>query len=238
MTANTLTTRHPEPRSIVVVSAGVGEPSSTRLLADRLAQKTLDRLRAHGVEATVSTVELRTLVGDIGQATLAGFLGGALQAAVERLAAADAVIAASPVYKAGISGLFKSFVDLLDNDLLIAKPVAVTATAGSSRHALVPDEQMRPLFAYLRALVIPTSLFAAPEDWADRALGERITRAATELAALVAVDVTQSVTTGAWHGYRHEFAGNARPSGATAGRGAVELDSDLMRLAAGGPLRP
>src|SRR6266700_7804592 len=87
---------------------------------------------------------------------------------------ADAVIAAAPVYKAGISGLFKSFVDVLDNDLLIAKPVVLAAAAGSSRHALVVDEQMRSLFAYMRALTLPTSVFAAPEDWGAAELGERV----------------------------------------------------------------
>ena len=55
----------------------------------------------------------------------------------------------------------KSFVDGLDNDLLIAKLVVLAATAGSSRHALVVDEQMRSLFAYMRALTLPTSVFAA-----------------------------------------------------------------------------
>jgi FMN reductase len=49
---------------------------------------------------------------------------------------------------------------------------------------------MRPLFAYLRAVVAPTAVFAAPEDWAggdgtSRALAERIGRAAGELAGLV-----------------------------------------------------
>ncbi|MEU4342069.1 CE1759 family FMN reductase [Nocardia sp. NPDC023852] len=178
------------PRTIVIVSAGVSEPSSTRLLADRLAQKTLELLHTRSIDATVRTVDLRTLVADIGQATVLGIRSENLRAAIEGLTTADAVIAATPVYKAGISGLFKSFIDVLDDDLLIAKPVALAATAGINRHSLVPDEQMRPLFAYLRALVTPTCLFAAPEDWADRALSERIARAATEFAAIVASGVS------------------------------------------------
>ena len=81
--------------------------------------------------------------------------------------------------------------DLLDNDLLIAKPVLLAATAGSSRHALVADEQMRPLFAYMRALTLPTSVFAAPEDWGTPELGDRIRRSATELEALVQAGIEQ-----------------------------------------------
>ncbi|WP_194819850.1 CE1759 family FMN reductase [Nocardia sp. XZ_19_385] len=225
------------PRSIVIVSAGVSEPSSTRLLADRLAQKTLELLTARGVEATVGTVDLRALVADIGQATLAGFPSDNLRAAFERLAAADAVIAATPVYKAGISGLFKSFIDVLDDDLLIAKPVALAATAGSERHSLVPDEQMRPLFAYLRALVTPTSLFATPQDWADRALSDRIARTATELAALVASGVSATIAGETWHNHRHEFATTAPRSANTSALDHVDLESDLMRLATGGHSR-
>lgn len=230
-------------RSLVVISAGMGDPSSSKLLADRLAQKTLDLLRARGVEARVATIELRDLVEEIGRATVSGFVGEGLRPAVERLAAADAVLAATPVYKAGVSGLFKSFVDLLDKDLLIAQPVAVTATAGSARHALVPDEQMRPLFAFMRALVIPTALFAAPEDWADPALAIRIERAATELAALIDSGVAATIADGSWTSYQHDFVSAARPAGADvqatvsadtdAEFSGIDLDSDLMRLATG-----
>ncbi|MEW2487051.1 CE1759 family FMN reductase [Streptomyces sp. NPDC048411] len=156
---------HDEPLRLVVVSAGVSEPSSSRLLADWAAQKALDLLRESGESATASAIELGPLAADTAQAIVSGFPGERLQAAFERLAAADAVIATTPVYKAGISGLFKSFADMLDNDLLIAKPVILAATAGTSRHAMVVDEQLRPLFAFLRALPVPTSLFAAPEDW-------------------------------------------------------------------------
>ena len=111
--------------------------------------------------------------------TVAGFPNAALQAAIDRLAAADAIIAATPVYKAGISGLFKSFVDVLDDDLIVAKPVLLAATGGTPRHALVIDDQMRPLFAYLRGLTLPTSVYAAPEDWGTTGLGTRIERAAS-----------------------------------------------------------
>jgi len=145
---------------------------------------------------------------------------------------ADAVIAAAPVYKAGISGLFKSFVDVLDNDLLIAKPVVLAATAGSSRHALVVDEQMRSLFAYMRALTLPTAVFAAPEDWGAAELGERVRRAATELAVVIQGQIEQGMAERASSGYRHAFAGNATRAERSAAE--VDFDSPLVRPAAGG----
>jgi FMN reductase len=220
------------PRSLAVISAGTSDPSSTRLLADRITRASLDVLRELGAPATVSIIELAPLAVDIARATVTGIPAGELQDAVERLANADAIIASTPVYKAGISGLFKSFVDVLDNDLVIAKPVLLAATAGSSRHALVADEQMRPLFAYMRALTLPTSVFAAPEGWGSSELGDRIRRAAAELAVLVSSQVEQQIANRAWSGYQHQFAGNA--SRAERAAADIDLDSPLMRLAAGG----
>jgi FMN reductase len=219
-------------KRLTVVSAGTSEPSSTRLLADRLAQRTVDLLRDMGHPALVRVVELAPLAVDIARAAVNGPVSDELQAAIEKLAEADAIIASTPVYKAGISGLFKSFVDLLDDDLLIAKPVLLAASAGSSRHALVVDQQLRPLFAYMRALTLPTSVFAAPEDWGDAELGERIRRSATELAVILESPIEQRVADCAWAGYQHQFAGNASRAEHTAAD--IDFDSPLMRLAAGG----
>jgi FMN reductase len=225
-----------EPVGLVVVSAGVSDPSSTRLLADRITQTSLDLLRGAGTPASATVVELGPLAVDIARATVSGFPGEQLKAAIERVAAADALIASTPVYKAGISGLFKSFVDVFDDDLLVAKPVLLAATAGSSRHALVIDEQMRPLFAYLRALTLPTSVFAAPEDWASTDLGARIERAATELSVMIRAGVEHQIADRAWSGYQHQFGGNSTRAARTTAD--VDFDSPLMRLAAGGTTPP
>jgi FMN reductase len=225
-----------EAKRLVIVSAGTGNPSSTRQLTDRIAQKSLDLLAQAGTPATASVIDLGPLAVDIARAAVAGFAGAEVQAAIDRLAAADAIIAATPVYKAGISGLFKSFVDVLDNDLIVAKPVLLAATGGTPRHALVIDSQMRPLFAYMRALTLPTSVYAAPEDWGASGLGARIERAATELAVIVRAGVEQHVADDAWSSYQHQFAGNAGRADRTAAD--VDFDSPLMRLAAGGGQAP
>jgi len=117
------------------------------MLADRIARSSIERLRELELEATVTVVEVAPLAADVACASLTGVPSAELQGVIEQIAAADAVIAAAPVYKAGISGLFKSLVDVLDNDLLIAKPAVLAATAVSSRHALVVDDPMRLLFA-------------------------------------------------------------------------------------------
>ena len=144
----------------------------------------------------------------------------------------SAIIASTPVYKAGISGLFKSFVDLIDNDLLVAKPIILAATGGTARHAMVPDDHLRPLFAFLRAIPLPTSLYAAPEDWGSPELGQRITRAANELTMLLLSGAPRQIADDNWSGYQHQFAGNAPRSERSVDD--VDFTTDLMRLATGG----
>jgi FMN reductase len=217
---------------LVIVSAGTSQPSTTRMLADRIAAASVEVLREMEVTATTGAIEVAPLAVDVARASVTGVPSAELQDAIDQIAAADAVIASAPVYKAGISGLFKSFVDVLDNDLLIAKPVVLAATAGSSRHALVVDEQMRSLFAYMRALTLPTAVFAAPEDWGAAELGERVRRAGTELAVVLKGQIEKGIADRGWSGYRHEFAGNASRAEQTAAD--TDFDSPLMRLAAGG----
>jgi FMN reductase len=214
--------------SLVVVSAGASDPSSTAMLADRLAARTVAAAEARGAEVAVTTIELRTMASEIATALVSQNLGPKLTAAVEALGAADGLIVATPIYKAGVSGLFKGFFDVLDNDLLIAKPVALAATAGTARHALVVDEAMRSLFAYMRTLTIPTSVFAATEDWAGGDLDKRLDRAATELAILLESAFAKRVKDESWGAYQHEY-------GSAGGTELeIDFDSDLMRLAAGG----
>jgi FMN reductase len=173
-------------RRIAVITAGMSTPSSTRLLADRLAAAAGTALRSRGIAAEVDVIELRPLARALADAIVTGFPAGDLRAAVATVTAADAVIAVTPVFTASYSGLFKTFVDVLDPDALAGKPVLLAATAGTARHSLVIEHAMRPLFSYLRALTVPTGVFAGPEDWGEGSLADRIERAAGELADLVA----------------------------------------------------
>ena len=170
--------------TLAVVSAGLGRPSSTRLLADRLAAATAEALRG---DTAVETIELRDHAHAMVDATLTGFPSGAFRAAVETVTGADGLIAVTPVFNASYTGLFKTFFDVLDRDALEGKPVLHGATGGTARHSLAIDYAMRPLFAYLRTSVVPTAVYAASEDWgsADTALPDRVARAGAELAALM-----------------------------------------------------
>ncbi|HUD39198.1 MAG TPA: CE1759 family FMN reductase [Streptosporangiaceae bacterium] len=220
--------------SIAVISAGTSDPSSTRMLADRTAERVAALAARHGNTATASVIELRELASDVSTALVTQLITPKLGQAITTLRDADAIIAATPVYKAGPSGLFTSFIDVLDNDLLIGKPVVLAATAGTARHALVADDQLRPLFAYLRTMTVPTSLFAAPDDWIDPALGKRIDRAALELVLLMESGFAAKIKDESWSSYQHEY-GSAGTMLLNDGELSIDLDTDLMRLATGCP---
>ncbi|MDN4162093.1 FMN reductase [Nocardioides abyssi] len=167
--------------SVVVVSAGLSNPSTTRLLADRLAAATTQALE----EVDVTVVELRDVAHELTDHLLTGFPGPGLADAIDTVRSADGLVVVTPVFSASYSGLFKTFFDVLEPGTLDGVPVLVAATAGTARHSLVLEHALRPLFAYLRAVVVPTGVFAATEDFASPDLEQRIGRAAGELAALV-----------------------------------------------------
>jgi FMN reductase len=174
-------------RTLAVVSAGLRQPSSTRLLADKLAAATAGHLPA-GTEVII--IELRGLAHDIINALLTGFPAPALREAIGQVVRADALIAVTPLFSGSYNGLFKSFFDVLDPGALAGKPVLIAATGGTARHSLALEHAIRPLFSYLRAVTIPTAVFAATGDWGTAGgsadgLTARIDRAGAELAALV-----------------------------------------------------
>jgi FMN reductase len=156
------------PLTLAVVSAGLSQPSSTRLLADRLAQAAARRIGSADAghrDVEIRDLELRDLANDIAHALVTGFPGARLREAVEAMTGADGLIAVTPIFNASYSGLFKSFFDLVDNTALTGIPTLIAATGGSTRHSLALDHALRPLFAYLHADTVPTAVYAASEDW-------------------------------------------------------------------------
>ncbi|BCJ57116.1 FMN reductase [Micromonospora endophytica] len=173
-------------RTLAVVSAGLSQPSSTRLLADQLATATRDELVGGGDPVELRPIDLREHAHDIVNHLLTGFPSEPLRQVLAQVTGADGLIAVTPIFNASYSGLFKSFFDLVDAETLGNRPVLIGATGGTARHSLALEHAVRPMFTYLRATVLPTAVFAAPEDWsggtAEGALRARIGRAGRELA--------------------------------------------------------
>ncbi|MFB9239390.1 FMN reductase [Plantactinospora siamensis] len=177
-------------RTIAVVSAGLRQPSSTRLLADQLGAAAGDELRRRGLTVDIRPIELREHAHDLTNALLTGFAPAGLRPAVDAVAGADGLVAVTPIFNTSYNGLFKSFFDVLERETLADRPVLLAATGGTARHSLALEYAVRPLFTHLRAVTVPTAVFAAPEDWAEGSaagpLADRVRRAGRELAELVA----------------------------------------------------
>jgi FMN reductase len=177
-------------KRIVVISAGLSTPSSTRQLADRLTADAASILRERGVDVEARVFELRDLAHDITNHLLLGFSPPKLQEALDAVSTADGLIAVTPIFSTSYAGLFKSFIDVIDPQALTDLPVLIGATGGTSRHSLAIDYAIRPLFTYLHAIPVTTGVFAATSDWGNggdgvRSLPDRIFRGAKEFAELV-----------------------------------------------------
>lgn len=177
-------------RRLAVVSGGLRQPSSTRLLADQLASAARIALEEKGIEVELLDVELRDHAHDLTNNLLTGFPSAPLRRVVDSVTSADGLVAVTPIFNASYGGLFKTFFDVLDEHALAGMPVVVGATGGTARHSLVLDHALRPMFSYLKSVVVPTGVFAAAEDWGAGSTGEalaaRVDRAGRELATVVA----------------------------------------------------
>ncbi|MDQ0662323.1 FMN reductase [Arthrobacter ulcerisalmonis] len=179
-----------ETRRLTVLSAGLGVPSSSRLLADQLAAAAEQQLMAVGLHVVVDVVELRDLAVDIANNFVTGYAAPRLAEVIAGVEASDGIIAVTPVFSASYSGLFKSFIDVLDPKSLDGKAVLLGATGGTDRHQMVLDYALRPLFSYLGTRITATGVFAGPQDWGTaeeggHSLADRIERAAVEFTGLL-----------------------------------------------------
>ena len=212
-------------RKLTVISAGLSTPSSTQNLAKQLAEATTVAVSARGEQVDVTYIELRDLAVDLAHAMTSGGLGGArLDDAKRHVTASDGLIVVTPVFAASYSGLFKMFFDTLDPDSINGMPVIIAATAGTERHSLVLDHALRPLFSYLRAVVLPTGVFAATSDFGSAELAGRVTRAASELAQQL---VSESGAVGGLSG----FTADGSPVLTRQRANGVDLDENVTPFA-------
>ena len=174
---------------LTIVSGGLRMPSSTRLLADRLAASATKQLSEQGFSVNTRVVELRPLARSIADAMTTGFANTELEEAFETVASADGLVAVTPAFNASYGGLFKSFFDVLPEETLTDMPVLIGATGGTERHSLVLEHALRPLFSYLRAIVSPTGVYAATDDFGassdEGTLEDRVDRAGADFARLL-----------------------------------------------------
>ncbi|MFT3691363.1 NAD(P)H-dependent oxidoreductase [Paenirhodobacter sp.] len=166
--------------SLVGLSGNISSPSKTRAFV----RAALDRAEGQ-LDATSELFEIADFGNDLGRARRLSDLSAAAQEKVARIAAADALVVATPIYKGSYPGLFKHLIDLLDPVSLLHKPVLIGMTGGGDRHALAVEHQLRPLFAFFEAQVLSTAVHVSDRDFTEGALtGEaalaRLDRAVSE----------------------------------------------------------
>lgn len=171
-------------KRLVVLNAGVSTPSTTKMLSQRISGAVEAEITNRGEKLEVVDIDINTFVTDLATVMATGVYPAKLREVLDQVATADALIAVTPVFSASYSGVFKMFIDALDQQALVDTPMIIAATAGTARHSLVLEYAMRPLFAYLKAIVMPTAVFAATDDFgAESELEARIAKAARQLAS-------------------------------------------------------
>lgn len=190
--------------TLVVLNAGLSSPSSTRMLAERIAGAVEAQVSKRGEGLETRILDLRDYASDLATVMATGIPTAALTEAQELVSGADA----------------------LGTDSLNGMPVVIAATAGTPRHSLVLDFAMRPLFTYLRAAVMPTGVFAATEDFgAETDLDRRVQRAAAELAREIVR------TDGEIVGFGPDLGGDADAGAAPARDAGTRVTGDVTSFA-------
>jgi FMN reductase len=168
---------------VIGIVGSLARPSRTRILAEALVARAAEALAVEG-----AVFDMLDLQPSLGAAHSRAELATPAASILDAIAGADALVAASPVYKGSYTGLFKHLFDLIDPRELAGKPVILAATGGSERHALVLEHQFQPLFSFFGAHILPGGIYATAKDFDEyalgTALGERVAAAAWQLAGL------------------------------------------------------
>lgn len=150
----------PRSQTIVGVSGSVTRPSRTTALVSEILDRLSSRLDTH-----VRLVELADHAPDIFAALTPNQLTGRGREIVEAVESADLLVVGTPVYRASMTGALKHLFDLVDHRAFVGKPVVLAATGGSLLHGLITEHQLRPLFGFLNALTLPTTVYAVESDF-------------------------------------------------------------------------
>lgn len=169
---------------LVVVTGGGSAQSRSRILGEEIASRVQSRLAIDRID-----VEISALVPDFGAVQHRAGVPARVEQALQGIEQADLLVAITPVYKGSYTGHFKHLLDLVDPNALVGTPVALGATGGGERHALMVEHQLRPLFGFFRAQTLPTAVYACETEFegcaiSSRALLERIEAVATEAVSL------------------------------------------------------
>ncbi|MCC2033731.1 FMN reductase [Microbacterium allomyrinae] len=150
------------PLRVVGVSGSLHEPSRTTALVRTILERIGER-----VPAETTLIEVAALGPSFAGALRRDEVAPEVEQALQTIESADLIVAASPVYRASFTGLFKHLFDFVGQYELVGTPVLVAATGGGERHALILEHQLRPLFGFFQALTLPIGVYASNSDFTD-----------------------------------------------------------------------
>lgn len=169
---------------IVGFSGNLARPSSTYRFVDSVTKALAAQ---SGLNHQVFDIE--DLGSSLAAARSVADLDPAARRVIRTIIEAEALVIGSPTYKGSYTGLFKHVFDLLDPADLRGKPIILTATGGGDRHSLIVEHQLRPLFAFFEAFVLPTAIYASSRDFVDGApspaIHSRVNQALAEASLLL-----------------------------------------------------
>ena len=151
--------------NVAVVNGSYSLTGKTQVLVDLI----VDHIQSRW-PSTIDLSEVARLGPGFTGALSRDELSADVRAHIERVEAADLVIAATSVFRGSYTGLFKHFFDFVGQYALANTPVLLAATGGSDRHTLVIDHELRPLFAFFEAAVAPVGVYASAGDFAGHTL--------------------------------------------------------------------
>jgi FMN reductase len=150
------------PLRVVGLSGSLHEPSRTTALVRAILAEVEDRAGAE-----TELIEVARLGPSFAGALRRDEVAPDVERALQLIESADLLVAASPVYRASFTGLFKHLFDFVGQYELVGTPVLVAATGGGERHALILEHQLRPLFGFFQALTLPLGVYASDTDFED-----------------------------------------------------------------------
>lgn len=153
------------PLRVVGVSGSLQEPSRTTALVRTILDAVAER-----IPARTELVEIAALGAGFAGALTREDVAPEVETALQAIQSADLLVAASPVYRASFTGLFKHLFDFVGQYDLVGTPVLLAATGGGERHALIIEHQLRPLFGFFQALTLPIGVYASRTDFEDYAV--------------------------------------------------------------------
>jgi FMN reductase len=177
---------------IVGLSGSLSQPSRTTVLVCEIAAS-ISELTGQPAQVFELAAEAPFVFSALNRDQLHG-RAAALITAVEQ---ADLLVVGTPVYRASYTGALKHVFDLVHHTHFAGKPVAVCATGGTPLHGLMLEHEMRPLFGFLNALTLPTTVYALETDFTDYRISNaktlaRIARVAAEAADQLSLRATRT----------------------------------------------